>query len=246
MAVARGGKTVYGACLGILMLQSRFPRIPGDMGNALTWPFPVRYKVVRGASPDRVVRRRADGLLPDFIEAARELVADGADGITTNCGFLSLFQQQLADAVGVPVATSSLMQIPLIERMLPAGRRAGVLTISATTLTADHLTAAGVAPDTPVVGTEGGREFSRVILADEMALDVDQARQDVLDAGRSLVAGHTDVAAIVLECTNMVPYAADLQAETGLPVFSIETFATWFQSALMPRRFGDLGAGPPA
>ena len=90
--IAEGGKAVYGANIGILMLEARFPRIPGDMGNALSWPFPVHYRVVRGASPDRVVRRRAEGLLDAFIEAGRELVADGADGITTNCGFLSLYQ----------------------------------------------------------------------------------------------------------------------------------------------------------
>ena len=90
------GKTIYGASVGILMLDTRFPRIPGDIGNAGTWPFPVLYKVVRGASPDHVVRRRAEGLAERFIDAARELVADGADGITTNCGFLALFQDQLA------------------------------------------------------------------------------------------------------------------------------------------------------
>ena len=102
-----GGKAVYGASVGILMLEARFPRIPGDMGNALTWPFPVMYKAVRDASPDRVVRRGAEGLLGAFVDAARELVADGVDGITTNCGFLSLFQAELADAVGVPVAASA-------------------------------------------------------------------------------------------------------------------------------------------
>ena len=89
--IAHGGRAVYGARLGILMLEARFPRIPGDMGNAETWPFPVLYRVVRGASPDRVVVRGAEGLLDAFIEAARELVAIGADGITTNCGFLSVF-----------------------------------------------------------------------------------------------------------------------------------------------------------
>src|SRR5215510_13166016 len=104
--LAQGGKAVYGARLGILMLEARFPRIPGDMGNAGTWPFPVLYKVVAGASPQRVVREQAAGLLPDFITAARELEALGAEGITTNCGFLSLYQKELAAAVSVPVATS--------------------------------------------------------------------------------------------------------------------------------------------
>src|SRR5579864_8430647 len=105
--IAHGGKSVYGARLGILMLEARFPRIPGDMGNAATWPFPVLYRVVKGASPQRVVRERAAGLLDAFIAAARELVALGADGITTNCGFLSLYQRELAAALAVPVATSS-------------------------------------------------------------------------------------------------------------------------------------------
>ncbi|MEO9901998.1 MAG: aspartate/glutamate racemase family protein, partial [Nisaea sp.] len=128
---ARGGKAIYGASVGILMLEAQFPRIPGDMGNALTWDFPVHYRVVRDASPDRVVRRGAKGLLDNFIDAAKGLVADGVDGITTNCGFLSLFQEELASAVGVPVATSSLMQVDMVNRLLPAGKRAGVLTISA-------------------------------------------------------------------------------------------------------------------
>src|SRR5581483_11770005 len=162
--IAHGGKTLYGARVGILMLETQFPRIPGDTGNALTWPFPVLYKVVPGATPDRVVRHQSAGLLEAFLDAAAELVRLGADGITTTCGFLSLFQREIAAHVGVPVATSSLMQIPLIERILPPGRRVGVLTVSAASLTAEHLSAAGADPRTPVVGTDGGREFSRVML----------------------------------------------------------------------------------
>jgi Asp/Glu/hydantoin racemase len=233
--IAQGGKAVYGAHVGILMLEARFPRIPGDMGNALTWPFPVHYRVVRGASPDRVVRRQAEGLLDDFIAAARELVADGVDGITTNCGFLSLFQDELAAAAGVPVATSSLMQAPMIQATLPPDKRVGILTISADTLTEEHLRKAGVAKGTPVVGTDGGREFSRVILNNEEIMDVEAARLDIIEAGRELAETNPDVGAILLECTNMVPYAADINRTTGLPVFSIYSFITWFQSALAPR-----------
>lgn len=234
---AKGGKAIYGASVGILMLEARFPRIPGDMGNALTWPFPVHYKVVRSASPDRVVRQGAEGLLDVFIAAARELVADGVDGITTNCGFLSLFQQELADAVRVPVATSSLMQVRMVNALLPAGKRAGILTVSASSLTPRHLEKAGVPAGTPVGSTEGGREFTRVLLDNEMELDVDLARQDNVDAARALAAANPDLGAIVLECTNMIPYAADIREATGLPVFSIETFVRWFQAGLVPRRY---------
>jgi hypothetical protein len=235
--IAKGGKAVYGAAVGILMLEARFPRIPGDVGHAATWPFPVHYAVVAGASPERVVRRRAEGLLDGFLAAARELVARGADGLTTNCGFLSVFQAELAAAVGVPVATSSLMQAPLIERLLPPGRRVGILPISQATLTPAHLQAAGVAPDTPVVGTEGGREFSRVILGDELEMDVLACERDILDAGAALVRGWPAVGAILLECTNMCPHAAALRAHTGLPVFDMVSFVTWFQSGLQPRHW---------
>ncbi len=237
--IAQGGKSVYGAAVGILMLQARFPRIPGDMGNALSWPFPVMYKVVRGASPDLVVRHGARGTLDAFIAAARALVQDGAHGITTNCGFLSLFQDELTLAVGVPVAASSLMQVPMVNALLPPGKRAGILTISASTLSQAHLDAAGVPAGTPLGTTEHGHEFTRVILDDLPQLDVDAARADNVEAARALAAAHPDMGAIVLECTNMIPYAADIRAATGLPTFSMHSFVSWFQSSLAPPRFPD-------
>jgi len=236
--IAWGGKTLYGASVGILMLETRFPRIPGDMGNAETWPFPVLYKVVPGASPRRVVCERAEGLLDEFLAAADELVRLGADGITTTCGFLSLYQREIAAHVGVPVATSSLMQVPFIERVLPLGKRVGVLTVSAAHLSVEHMRAAGADPETPVVGTDDGSEFSRVMINDEERLDVAAAERDILAAGDRLVASHEGIGAVLLECTNMVPYARALSQRLRLPVFSIYTFVTWFHSGLIPRDFG--------
>lgn len=235
--IAQGGKSIYGASVGILMLDAQFPRIPGDMGNALTWPFPVQYRIVRDASPDRVVRQGAAGLLDAFINAAKDLVRDGVDGITTNCGFLSLFQAELAQAVRVPVAASSLMQVGMVNRVLPAGKRAGILTISASTLTESHLSKAEVPEGTPIGTTEGGQEFTRAILGNELTLDVDKARTDNVEAALTLQADNPDLGAIVLECTNMCPYAPDIQQATGLPVFSVVTFISWFQAGLVPPKF---------
>jgi len=232
-----GGKSIYGASVGILMLEARFPRIVGDMGNALTWPFPVLYKTVRGATPDLVVREGAKGLLDSFIEAGRELVADGVDGITTNCGFLALFQDELSAALEVPVAASSLMQVAMVERLLPAGKRAGILTICAGSLSDEHLAKAGCRPDTPIAGTPQDGEFCRVILDNELELDVEKARAENVLAALSFKNSCPHLGAIVLECTNMVPYAADISAATNLPVFSIYNFITWFQAALAPPDF---------
>lgn len=235
-----GGKAIYGASVGILMLEARFPRILGDMGNAQTWGFPVMYKVVRDASPDRVVRKGAEGLLPVFIDAARSLEADGVDGITTNCGFLALFQEELAAAVGVPVLTSSLMQVRNVNALLPRGKRAGVLTISGSTLTPRHLENAGVPEGTPVGTTEGGAHFTRAILDDAYELDVALAEKDNVEAALAMTAAHPEMGAIVLECTNMTPYAAAIREATDLPVFSMLSFVNWFQSGLSPQRWGSV------
>lgn len=235
--IASGGKALYGASVGILMLDAQFPRIPGDMGNATTWPFPVHFKIVRGASPERVVLDGAKGLRDTFIAAARELVADGVDGITTNCGFLSLFQEEFKDALPVPVAASSLMQVPMVAATLKSGSRVGILTISKESLTPAHLEAAGVTLDTPVAGIDPHSEFASALLGNKLELDVEIARQDMLKAGRNLMQAHPDIGAIVLECTNMVPYAADLRDALGIPVYSIYSFVLWFQASLTPPRF---------
>src|SRR6202007_1862958 len=183
--IARGGKALYGAPLGILMLDAKFPRIPGDMGNATTWPFPVLFRVVTGATPEKVVLKGAAGLLPDFIDAAKELVRLGAEAITTNCGFLSLFQKEIAASVGVPVATSSLMQGPWAQATLPPGQRVGLVTVSGSTLTPAHLEGAGVPLDTPLVGTEHGKEFFRVLIkAEKEDMDIAQAERGVGEGGR--------------------------------------------------------------
>lgn len=238
--IAKGGKAMYGAPLGILMLEARFPRIFGDMGNARTWPFPVLYRVVRGASPEKVVLHGARGLLPEFLSAAEELVRLGAEAITTNCGFLSLFQREIAAHAGVPVATSALMQVPWVQSTLPPGRRVGIVTVSRSTLTPAHLEAAGVPSDIPLAGTEQGREFFRVLIkAEKDDMDVALAEQDILDAGRELVGRHPDIGAIVLECTNMPPYAAALREAVGRPVYDIYSMITWFHTGLRPRRFAD-------
>lgn len=237
MVVHSGGKTVYGATIGILMLETRFPRITGDVAHAQSWDFPVQYRVVSGATPDNMVRQDPRARLDDFIREGRALVEMGCDGIATTCGFLTLMQQDLMAAIGVPVAASSLMQVPMVQATLPPGKRVGILTISKPDLTREHLSAANIEWDIPVVGTEKGREFTRAILRDAPRMDYGLARQDHLEAAAQLVQEYQNIGAIVLECTNMVPFAADIRKLTGLPVYSINSFVSWFHAGLSPRRF---------
>jgi len=230
----KGGQNVFGFSVGILMLDTRFPRIPGDMGNASTFPFPVLYHRVRGASPDRVVRHGQKELLPSFIEGARALESEGVRAVTTNCGFLAKFQSEVAASVSIPVFTSSLMLVPLVYRMLPPKRAVGIMTVDASSLRPEHFTGAGITKDIPTVvaGMETEKEFTRVMLDNELELDVDAARQEHLAVARRLVEGHSEIGAIVLECTNMPPYRADIQGVTGLPVFDITTLVRMVHDAV--------------
>jgi hypothetical protein len=193
-----------------------------------------------------VVLDRGKGLRDILVETGKELVDMGADGLTTTGGFLALFQDDLADACGVPVASSSLMQIPLVQRMLPRGKRVGVITVHGGKLKPDYLKIVGADPDTPVIGTEGGKELTRALLEEGATLDVAAAERDLIDAGRTLVTANPDIGALVLECHNMAPYSHGLHQALKLPIYDLYSFICWFQAGLSPRMFGRPGTYPPS
>src|SRR5918912_1844268 len=141
MTLLGGGQPFYGLPIGILLLDARFPRPPGDIAYAETFDFPVLYRVVPRATPARVVDDGAAGLVDAFCQAARELEAAGVRAICTSCGFLALHKPALAAAVRVPVFTSSLLQIPSILSALAPCLKVGVLTISAHSLGPAHFAA---------------------------------------------------------------------------------------------------------
>jgi hypothetical protein len=220
--------------LGILMLETRFARLPGDIGNPLSFAFPVLYEVVPGASAARVVHQRAEGLLEPFIKAGLRLVERGALGLMTSCGFLALHQATLRAALPVPVATSSLLQVPLVARLLPKARRVGVLTASAADLGPRHLAAVGIEADTPIGGLDPAGHFAAVLLGCDQPLDPTIAERELLAAADRLLLDHPEIGAIVLECTNMGPYATALARHTGRPVYDAVNLAHWFHRGLCP------------
>lgn len=207
------------AFLGVLMLDTCFPRPPGDIGNPATFEalgIPVRYMTVAGASPMRVVREGDPTLLEPFIAAARTLAGQGAAVISTSCGFLAAFQPDMAAALDVPVVTSSLLQCAGLDAP-------GVLTFDAQALTPGLLERAGVPAGTPVQGIRPGCEFHTRLLFNHDRLDLDEARRNVVDAAQELTRNHPEVRSIVLECTNMPPYRAAIEEATGRPVRDIVT-----------------------
>lgn len=222
--------------LGIIMLDTVFPRPPGDVGNAETWPFPVRFRVVGGATARRVVGGDDADLVDAFVAAGTALAAEGAVGLITSCGFLAARQAELAARLPVPLATSSLLQIPLIERCLPAGGRAGVVTYDAAALTPRHFEAVDADPETPRVGLPAGGRFHRMIEGGEpyrrAALEA-----ELIAAVERLLASRQGIAAIVFECTNLPPFAAAVRRAFRLPVYDIVTLGRWFHAGLIERHF---------
>lgn len=238
--IVKGGFTNYGQTIGIIMLDTDFPRIPGDIGNALTYSFPVRYRKVKDASTGQVVLKKAAGLLQQFINAAQELQEEGVKAITTSCGFLAIYQNELASAVRIPVFTSSLLQVPLIYKMLRVGQKVGIITANASTLTEEHFNGVGwSARDIPVViaGMETVQEFPAIFVhGTRKEIDVDNVTKEILCVGESLLQKNPEVGAIVLECTNMPPFKPALQEHLRIPVFDIITLINMVYSSI---RFGE-------
>jgi aspartate/glutamate racemase len=238
MPIYRGGRTTYGEAIGILLLDTRFPRIPGDIGNATTFDFPVRFRVVPGATPQRIVLEGDESMLPDFVEAAKELEAAGVRAITTSCGYLSTFQETITAAVNVPVFTSSLMQVPMVTRMLPKGKKVGILTIDSRRLTEETLRSAGIT-DEPVVvmGSEEVPAFYDTYPRGALEIDPEKVEGAVVGMVQDLLRRNPDVAAIVCEAINYAPYAAGVQEATGLPWFDIIDLTKHVYDAVVKRRY---------
>lgn len=209
--------------LGVLMLDTRFTRFVGDIGNPESYGEPTLFEVVRGATVDKIVPAKAPPLIEDFVKAGERLIARGADAITTGCGFLVLNQAELASRLGVPVATSALLLIPSLLKLLPAGKRLGVLTFSSRDLTSAHFVAAGAPPDMAVEGVQQDGVFQKAIY-EQPCDDSAAAREaEVVAAARRLIARHADIGAILFECTNFPPHRAAVEAATGLPVYDVFT-----------------------
>jgi len=136
----------YGIKIGILGLETYYVKLPGHIKNAETFDFPVSYKIIKGSTIKRIVEMGDTSLLGPFIEAAKEFEREGIEAITGSCGFLCLFQRELADAVNIPVFTSSLLQVPMAIRMIGNGKKVGILTASKPSLTQKHFDAVGIDP----------------------------------------------------------------------------------------------------
>jgi hypothetical protein len=168
---------------------------------------------------------------------AEALAAEGAVGLSTSCGFLALYQDDLAAVSPVPVATSALLHIKDLK-----GKRVGVITASARNLTPAHFEAVGAPGDTPFVGLPEDSSFAGTFLRNGLTLDRDLVEREVVVAGRDLVSKYPGIDTVVLECTNLPPYKQALETDLGLPVFDVLDLLRGFYAGLTRAAGGDRAA----
>jgi hypothetical protein len=211
------------AFLGLLVLDTRFPRLAGDGGRADSYGMLVQPRVVQGATPKRVVLQADEALLAPFIRAAVALQAEGAAAISTSCGFLWRWQAQIQAALRVPFWSSSLLKLA----ELPPAPLTGVLTV-------DERSLQPLLPGQAIAGLAEHSHLRRVLLGNETELDEAQAREDAVQAARQLLQAQPPTQHLVLECTNLAPHAQAIAAATGCTVHHLVTLVHERWNALKP------------
>lgn len=230
-------KRSFGQAIGILLLDTVYPRIPGDVGNATTYNFPVMFRVVSGVvQEDILCEVPGASICRRLIEEAKELEAEGVKAITTSCGYFSYFQEEIADAVSIPVFTSSLIQVPLVAKMLGKNKRVGIICGNSRYLTETHMKKAGI--DSSVnVGVAGLDKYWSIVNGPDPKNRLDGLEKALPKVAKELISKYPDIGALVFECANFPPGAAAVQEATGLPVFDIVTLIYMVHDSVVRKRY---------
>lgn len=222
--IIKGGKTYYDTPLGILCLESFFPKLRGHMRNPRTHEFPIVAKVMKGINIPKLLFDPSPEMIKPLIEAAQELEREGVHAITGSCGFLALFQKEIAESVNIPVLMSSLLQLPLIRLMHGEKARIGILTASANALTPAHISACGAdIKDVLIRGMEGREEFQATIIRGERSdFNMDALENEIVSAALEFIE-EEKLDALLLECTDLPPFAEQMQKQSNVPIYDINS-----------------------
>lgn len=224
---------------GLMQLEA----MVGNSTNPQSYPFPVRMVEVPGANTDTVILHPSQKLLEDMIELSNKLVAkEGIRAITTSCGFNAIFQKALSEAVDVPIFSSALLQVPFVQQLVGQNRAVGVITANRASLSKEHLRACGITDEmnVTVMGLENAPEWSKIFDQPNMPFDMEAVSREILGVAREGVRQYPQISAIVLECTDLPPYAARIRHELGLPVFDFNSMMGHVAMALSQVSLYDL------
>lgn len=236
----------FGEAIGIIVWRTWYPAlIHGHHNYATTYDFPVRMKFIDvWRVPDNRWDAGSDWNLPEYIKCAKELEEDGVAAICTNCGLTGSIQVELANAVNIPVFTSSLLQVPFVSRSLGKGKRVGILIANADLAKADNykmLRSCGIDESIPYVmrGMNESEDVDiwRTQFVPGSDYDPKKVEAVMVSEAKKLVSENPDVGAIVLECTEMPLYAAAVREATGLLVFDSSTMVRYVYNAIVKKHY---------
>jgi Asp/Glu/hydantoin racemase len=239
----KGGYSFYGEAIGIMLNSTTYPLIPGNVGNASTYSFPVRIVSTPGLPTDWWCDSKGadEERLGKVIETAKKLESEGVRAITTGCGFYAIFQKEVAEAVKIPFFSSPLLMVPIVHRMLGKKGRIGIITAGAEKLGALHFDGVGIDPEKIPLGIIGMMEydeFRQVIIEEsKKEADIRQMEIEVLDAAKKILQIYPDIEAFIFECSDLPPFSKSVQDLTGLPVFDFITMINWVYTAVVQRKY---------
>ena len=234
----RKGQTSSGEAIGILLLDSSVPFIPGDVANATTYDFPVRFQKVPGFTVARAIGKDPT-IYNRLHSAAVDLIDQGVRAVTGDCGFMALHQSRLARELPVPVFLSSLLQISFIFSILGDHEKIGVITADSRGLDNDLLAKLNVAETGRLVieGLEKRKHFYQFAIEESGMLDSSKVEVEVIAAGQAIMDRDPTVKAMLLECSLLPPYAAALSQAIQVPVFDYITMINYVYSAVVKQRY---------
>lgn len=233
MTLTKGGYVYYDTPIGILCLESFFPKPKGHIRNPNTFNFPTMIRVIQDVDIPRMLFNPTPDLIEPFIEAAKTLEREGIKAITGSCGFMALFQEQISAELHIPVFMSSLTQIPLMQLMHGKDACLGVLTASKKALTAEHFRQCDADINSVYIeGMEGNPEFWETVIEGKR-YDVDMAKleKEIVCTAESMVKYHK-LDALLLECTDLSAFAKAIQAHVNIPIYDITSLVKYAQSVI--------------
>ena len=236
---AKKGQASYGEAIGILLLDTSFaPYIPGDVANATTYSFPVRFKKVSGLTVEKMFNKDIR-FLNRVIEAGRELVEEGVKAITGDCGFMALFQKEMIKQLKVPVFLSSLLQLSFITKIISDEQKVGIITANSKILDDALLREVGIKDMNSVYikGLEDKEYFRKAIIEEVGWLDSEKVKKEVVSAAKEMVKEDLRIKVILLECSCLPPYGATVQEAVNLPVFDYITMINYVYSAVVKKKY---------
>ena len=237
----------YGMGLGIIVLDDAYPGFPGDVRNASAFPYPIQYEIAEGVDNYTLVwEQDKSPCLEPIRRAATKLEKMGCRAIAAECGYFAYFQKEIAGAVSVPVFMSSLLQVPFIQQLIGSTKDVGIVCAQKRFLTDDHLRNVGIdlRSNFIVAGAQdeyGCPEFDKLWdhekRPERPEAYYDKAEKDMVNISVEFCRKHPSIAAIMLECTGMQPFARSIQRAVDLPVFSWGTLLDYAYSVVAHRDF---------